>query len=232
MPTVQYIAFDVSSKARVSLGGGSPLLNKKLKLFNKTNYTLRIMLWQNFEELYSTQNTIFKLKIREKRQSSTDLILVESASFLSSLWTTAEEIALIYVYDLEGGAFKPGDKLLGENSGTRGTVIDFNEENGVIVYKPEVVGQYFEYQEFVNVSYGEIGKTGVKARLGLEEMVLSYSPGEGWIACTCELDDSDLDDFLVGKEQADLILELTEIDGSGDSSVLGQCEIKIKNSFV
>lgn len=231
MPTMQYIAFDINNKSRISLGGGAPLLNQKLKLFNKTEYTFRIVLWQNTEDLYSTSNTLFKIKIREKRQSADDLILVDSASFLSSLWTTAEEISLIYLYDLEGGSFKPGDKLLGENSESRGSVIDFNKETGAMIYKPTVVGQYFDYQEFIKDVYGETISRNIKARLGLEETILSYSVGEGLIACTCLLDDADLDTFLDGKESADLILELTEIDGDENSTVLGQCEIKIINSF-
>lgn len=231
MATMQYIGFDVSNKQRVSLGGGDPIITKKLKLFNKTNYTFRIVLWENFDEIYSTSNTNFKIKIREKRQATTNLILVDTSSFLSSLWTTDDQISLIYVYDLEGGKFKAGDSIYGEVLGNRGKVIDFNEENGYLIYKPDVSGQYFDYQEVIRVSYGEEGTTGVKARLGLEEMLLSYNVGEGVIACTCLLDDAALDTYMVGKESADLILELTEIDGGSNATVLGQCEIKIVNSF-
>jgi len=231
MATIQYLAFDVSNKARVNLGGGSPIISEKLTLYNGTNYTFRIMLWQNFDEIYSTENTLFKIKIREKRQSTTDLILVESASFLSSLWTSTEEVSLISVFDVKG-KYKAGDIIKGLTSGSYGTVIGFSEENGYLVYKPRTVGQYFDYEELLKVTYGTAGYTEVEGKLGLEESIMSYNVSEGWIACTCDLNDSDIDTFMATKESASLILELTEIDGSSNSSVLGQCEVRIKNSFV
>lgn len=231
MATVKYLAFDVSNKARVNLGGGNPIVGEKLVLFNGTNYTFRIVLWQNFDEIYSTSNTNFKIKIREKRQSTTDLILVDTSSFLSSLWTSTDEISLVSVFDVKG-KFKAGDIITGVSSESFATVLGFSEDNGYLVYKPRTVGQYFDYEEIIAAVYGTAGYTGVEGKLGLEESIMSYNVSEGWIACTCDLNDTDLDTFMEGKEQADLIMELTEIDGGGASTVLGQCEIKMKNTFV
>lgn len=229
---IKYIGFDIDKKQRCNIGGGGIFFNDKLKLLSGSFYTLRFLLYSNINTFYSTTSTNFELSIREKRQSTTDIIFQDAGSFYSSLWESSEEVSLIQIYDLIGGEFIEGDKIKGSTSNRFANCLGFSKDNGNLIYKPQTLGQHFTLYEQIKPSYGYAGFKDYQGRIGQARTALSYNASTGLIACELDLDTIEMINFLDGKEYSNLILELKELDSSDNSNVLGQCEIQIKNSFV
>lgn len=226
---IKYIAFDTDTKKRVHLGGGLPILDK-LQWSRGDIYEVRILLYKNRDDFYTTASTVFALRIREKRTSTSDYATAISSTFIDANWLTGEGVKQIYVKDLVGGTFLKGDNIKGFTSGALGTVIDFSEETGCLTFI--LVSGTFADKELVKATTQAFGYTGVEARQEGTATAIYGAKASGKMSCTISINSTDLSDFMADKEFANMILELEEVDGSDVQKLLGQCEVRISNAFL
>ena len=226
---IRYIAFDTDTKKRVSLGGGSAL-NDKLQWARGDIYEVRILLYKNRDDFYTTASTVFALRIREKRTSTSDYATAISSTFIDANWLTGEGVKQIYVKDLVNGTFKAGDNIKGFTSGALGTVIDFSVETGCLTFV--LVSGTFADKELVKQTTQAFGYTGIEARQEGTATAIYGAKASGKMSCTISINSTSLSDFMADKESANMILELEEVDGDDVQKLLGQTEIKITNAFL
>ena len=226
---IRYIAFDTDTKKRVSLGGGSAL-NDKLTWARGDIYEVRILLYKNRDDFYTTASTVFALRIREKRTSTSDYATAISSTFIDANWLTGEGVKQIYVKDLVNGIFKAGDNIKGFTSGALGTVIDFSVETGCLTFV--LVSGTFADKELVKQTTQAFGYTGIEARQEGTATAIFGAKASGKMSCTISINSTSLSDFMADKESANMILELEEVDGDDVQKLLGQTEIKITNAFL
>lgn len=225
---IKYIAFDTDTKKLVHLGGGS--LETKMTWHRGDIYEVRILLYKNRDDFYTTASTVFALRIREKKTSTTEYATATSSTFIDGNWLTGEGVKQLYLKDIAGGLFKKGDNIKGCSSGALGTVIDYSEETGCLTFI--LVSGTFTDGEMVRQTTNAYGYTGIDGRLVGTATAIYGAKASGKMSTTISINSSDLSDFMADKQKANFVLELEEVDGDDVQKLLGQTEISIENAFL
>ena len=223
---IKYIAFNADTTKRVNLGGGRAI-SQKINLTRGENYELRFLIYKNFDDFYATSSTVFNLRIREKRQSSTDLAIALTASFVDATWGAGD--ATLKVYEQEG-VFKYGDNIVGKKSAAVGVVHGYSEDTGTLIIS--LTSGNFVADEIVRVvNSSAVGVTGVQAKAGAAETAIQGAKASGRPICTMSMGLAALSTLMAGQEFVNCVIGLEETDGSAVLKVLGQCDVRIDNAF-
>lgn len=224
---IKYLAFNTNEKRRVRLGGGAIARFEKLELQRGDTIDFRILLYKDFFNYYTQTGATWALRLREKRQSTSDICVALDATFLDASWLSAEGIKRIVVKDQEG-VFNEGDKIYGFKSGAIGYVLGYSFDVGVLIIQNE--SGTFVDGELIKVVNAGGGYSGVQGRCGGTPVALAGAKISGLLHCTMSLEDADLNSFLLDKEYGNFILELEETI-SAVVKIMGQCDVRVNNSF-
>lgn len=226
--TIKYIAFNTQEKRRVSLGGGSVVKFDKIQLQRGDTYEFRFFLYKDKFRSYTQTGGAWTLQLREKRQSASTTDLAEAAdgAFVDATWPTGQVASIPTKYP--EGTFKEGDKIYGFTSGSIGYVLGYSAETGLLIF--EVVSGTWAIGELVRVVDSGGGYSGVEARTGSTATAILGAKVSGYPICTMSLEVAALNTLLVDKEFVNGWLELTETN-TGVVKVIGQCEVRINNTF-
>lgn len=227
---VRYLAFDVTSKKRVNLGGGDAS-KTKFKSFRGNVYDFRILLYRNKDDFYTTASTTFALRIREKRTSTTDLANALTAAFVDADWLAGDNIKQIYISSFDKELpFNEGDNIQGATSLATGVVMGFSADTGCLVYE-KTTGDIVDAESVRSYKANgeESGASGIS--VGTPTALIG-DKANGKLAVTMSLNTQELYDFMEAKESYGFIFELEEVDGDDVQKLLGQTDISIDNAFI
>ncbi len=224
--TIKYLAFNVIEKRRVQLGGGAVHKFDKFLLQRGDTIQFRFLIYKDFFNLYTQTGATWCLRIREKRQSTTDLAIALDATFLDASWPDADNIKRLTVKN-KVGVFQEGDKIVGFRSGAIGYIIGYSHDTGVIIM--QYISGTFADGELIKVVDAAGGYTGVYGNTGGLATLVSGAKISGLLCCEISLETANLNTLLADKEYINCILELEEINSG--NKIIGQCDLRINNSF-
>lgn len=227
---IKYIAFNVESKSRVRLGGGSVVPLPKITLNRGDTYEFRFFLYSDNYNFYTQTAGTWTLQLRQQKQSlsTADLAEAGDAAFLDATWGAGlKYIPTKNIVDVNGVVFKTGDKIIGYTSGAIGYVLDYSD-NGIIVFS-HVSGTWAS-GEIIKVTDAGGGFSGVEARSGSTATAIQGAKESGRPICTMSLEFAALNTLLADKEFVNGWLELAETN-TGVVKILGQCPVRVNNSF-